>query len=414
MPSHSGPNIKGEENLVFSYDLGDVKNSYEGPPTQNYVHQNVANCSTTSGWSGTSVHTQYGLSRTFGVKKDGKTTLHVMYSPNDSAGTSYPTFTLKDLNGTNVQTNGGEVFYLTFEWKSEGAQYLVEGGDKYNLSTFYGNGWKTGSHMSAQDLGSVSIGNGWYRRTVKYTAAAVAGQTPLMRFGSGYKRTQGGTYQLWVANIAMTSNHPAGNWLPGQSIRSATQGLLDHTANSTIDLINVSFDSNAQMTFDGTDDTASVASYSAIELVDNVSIEYVYKRLSTDPILDVIANKYHSTGWELFCTTTNKFRLAGRNGDGTYYSTTNGAYTIQNNQYYHLVAIKEGLSWRLYVNGELYADLTANTVGTWSNTGILQIGGEGSGYYPNMQLPILKIYNKVLTAEEIKSNFNAIKGRFNI
>jgi hypothetical protein len=168
------------------------------------------------------------------------------------------------------------------------------------------------------------------------------------------------------------------------------------------------------MTFDGTDDTVSVPSYSAIELVDNVSIEYVYMRLSTDPILDVIANKYHNTGWELFCQTGNTFALAGRNGDGTYYSTANPAYTIQNNKYYHLVAIKEALSWRLYVNGELYAYLTANSIGTWSNTGILQIGGEGAGYFPNMKLPVLKIYNRVLTASEISINFNAIKNRFNI
>jgi hypothetical protein len=168
------------------------------------------------------------------------------------------------------------------------------------------------------------------------------------------------------------------------------------------------------LTFDGTDDTISINSYSAIELVDNVSIEYIYKRLSTDPVLDVIANKYHSTGWELFCRTNNTFALAGRNGDGTYYSTSNAAYTIQNNIYYHLVAMKEGLSWRLYVNGVLYAYLTANSVGTWSNTGVLQIGGEGSGYYPNMELPVLKIYNKVLSTQEVQQNYNAYKNRFNL
>jgi hypothetical protein len=191
-------------------------------------------------------------------------------------------------------------------------------------------------------------------------------------------------------------------------------GLKDLTGNSTVNLTNVSFSSSGEVVFDGTNDTISVPSYPAIELVDNVSIEYVYKRLSTDAILDVIANKYHSTGWELFCTTGNEFALAGRNGDGTYYATTNAAYTIENNKYYHLVAIKEGLSWRLYVNGGLYAYLTAGSIGTWSNSGILQIGGEGSGYYPNMQLPVLKIYNRVLTVNEIRQNYNALKTRFGI
>ena len=218
---------------------------------------------------------------------------------------------------------------------------------------------------------------------------------------------------LTMTGVFLDESH-AVQWLLGGTTRSATQGLLDVVGTTQIDLTNVSFDSNAQIVFDGTDDTISVSSNSAMELVDNVSIEYVYMRLSTDSILDIIANKYHNTGWELFCTTANTFALGGRNGDGTYYSTSNAAYTIQNNTYYHLVAIKEGLSWRLYVNGELYASLTANSIGTWSNTGILQIGGEGAGYFPNMKLPVLKIYNRVLKASEISRNFNAIQAKFNI
>lgn len=196
--------------------------------------------------------------------------------------------------------------------------------------------------------------------------------------------------------------------------RSATASLIDLKETSNIDLSNVSFDSTGQPIWDGTNDRSDVTSHPAIEIVDNVSIEYVYKRLSTDPVLDVIANKYHSTGWELFCTTANKFSLAGRNGDGTYYSTGNGGQTMVNNKFYHLVAQKEGTSWRLYVNGELDSSTTANSVGTWSNTGVLQIGGEGNGYFPNMELPVFKIYNKVLSTSEIKQNFNAYKNRFDI
>jgi hypothetical protein len=218
--------------------------------------------------------------------------------------------------------------------------------------------------------------------------------------------------KVYIANIQLEVGSYASPFTA--TSRSDTQSLIELTKTTDIDWGAYSFDSNGQPFWDGTNDRTDVTSYPAIEIVDDVSIEYVYKRLSTDPVLDVIANKYHSTGWELFCTTANKFALAGRNGDGTYYSMSNGAYTIQNNQYYHLVAIKEGLSWRLYVNGELYASLTANSVGTWSNTGVLQIGGEGNGYFPHMELPVLKIYNKVLSVAEIKQNYNAYKNRFNL
>lgn len=40
--------------------------------------------------------------------------------------------------------------------------------------------------------------------------------------------------------------------------------------------------------------------------------------------------------------------------------------------------------------------------------------GEGSGYYPNMELPIFRIYNRALTAQEVKQNYQQYKTRFNL
>ena len=37
MPTSSGPNQTGEENLVFAYDTGDLNNSYIGEPTVNFI-----------------------------------------------------------------------------------------------------------------------------------------------------------------------------------------------------------------------------------------------------------------------------------------------------------------------------------------------------------------------------------------
>ena len=272
-------------------------------------------------------------------------------------------------------------------------------GKSIGYSTYFGSGY-SGSSTSFGSLNTE-----WTRYQYTWTAS-----NTLSFYSYWWPNGTTAPYAIDMCDFQVEINGHATQFTTGT--RSATQGLIDRTGNSTIDISNASFDSNAQMVFDGTDDTASVASHSGIEIVDNVSIEYVYKRLSTDSVLDVIANKYHGTGWELFCTTGNKFSLAGRNGDGTYYSTGNSGQTMVNNKFYHLVAIKEGTSWRLYVNGELDSSTTANTVGTWSNNGILQIGGEGTGYYPNMELPVLKIYNKALTAAEVLQNYNATKGRF--
>jgi hypothetical protein len=379
MPTHAGPNIFGEETLVFGYDLADTVNSYIGEPTTNqYTNPDFTNG--TTGWSFASWdgNVTYGTDNVLGPF--GKTIPVLKLTKNTTSAYSH-----------FHQYNSGK--YTT--------------GNQYTLSAWVkGSGTLRGNTQWGGIEQSFSLTGDW--QYVKYTVTAPNNDN--FPYWAAEALTTGTVmYMVYAQSEQKTHATP---FVAGT--RSATQGLLPLIGNSTIDLTNVSFDANAQMTFDGTDDTVSVPSYSAIELVDNVSIEYVYMRLSTDPILDVIANKYHNTGWELFCQTGNTFALAGRNGDGTYYSTANPAYTIQNNKYYHLVAIKEALSWRLYVNGELYAYLTANSIGTWSNTGILQIGGEGAGYFPNMKLPVLKIYNRVLTASEISRNFNAIKSRFNI
>jgi hypothetical protein len=379
MPTHAGPNIFGEETLVFGYDLADTVNSYIGEPTTNqYTNPDFTNG--TTGWSFASWdgNVTYGTDNVLGPF--GKTIPVLKLTKNTTSAYSH-----------FHQYNSGK--YTT--------------GNQYTLSAWVkGSGTLRGNTQWGGIEQSFSLTGDW--QYVKYTVTAPNNDN--FPYWAAEALTTGTVmYMVYAQSEQKTHATP---FVAGT--RSATQGLLPLIGNSTIDLTNVSFDANAQMTFDGTDDTVSVPSYSAIELVDNVSIEYVYMRLSTDPILDVIANKYHNTGWEIFCQTGNTFALAGRNGDGTYYSTANPAYTIQNNKYYHLVAIKEALSWRLYVNGELYAYLTANSIGTWSNTGILQIGGEGAGYFPNMKLPVLKIYNRVLTASEISRNFNAIKSRFNI
>jgi len=402
MSANAGPDIV-EDGIVFYYDTGNTVKSYIGEPTENLF--------------GTTA---------MAFQSDYPDFTSYIQNGSDSIGN----YIIKDTvnapwyTGLRVRDNGvrplttGVSYVVSFECQSP--QY----GWSWSLdSNQYGGDWdgNDSGRTSFTNLIFISTGGTTYTQDMVNTWQKVQ-YVVYMKSWSGGSPTAYPIDSFFpdINNIKVYYRNPqievskthATQYTP--TSRSVTQGLLDMTGAGTIDLTNASFTSNAQLTFDGTNDTVSVNSYPAIELVDNVSIEYVYMRLATDPILDVIANKYHSTGWELFCTTGNEFALAGRNGDGTYYATTNAAYTIENNKYYHLIAMKEGLSWRLYVNGQLYASLTANTIGTWSNTGILQIGGEGSGYYPSMNLPLLKIYNRALTGSEVLTNYNALKTRFGI
>ena len=393
MPSHAGPNPALDSNIVFSYDTGDTSNSYRGEPTTNTVgNLNSYNPLDLYTWASTGNTSTWSRDTSTPLSPVKGIPLKEVSSGTDSYSDTYNTSQDNISAASSGQTWTVSVYAL------------ANAGTNLQIWIFGAN--SSGNYVELAVNGFTSTGQ-WQRISVTMTFSNGSTAYVQSRVATS---TNGGV--IWWDGLQVEQKPNPTQFTTGT--RSATQGLLPLINNPTIDLSSVSFDSNAQMIWDGTDDTISINSYPAIELADNISIEYVYMRLSTDPVLDVIANKYHTVGWELFCQTGATFALAGRNGDGTYYATSNPAYAIQNNQYYHLVAIKDGFSWKLYVNGQLYSYLTAGTIGTWSNSGILQIGGEGAGYYPNMKLPIFKIYNSALSADQVKQNYQQYKTRFNL
>jgi hypothetical protein len=393
MPTSVGPNPSADNSIVFSYDVGDTSNSYIGEPTTNTVgNLNSYNPLDLYTWASTGNTSTWSRDTTIFPSPVNGIPLKELSFGTDSYSDTYNT-TQDNISAAS----SGQIWTVS-------VYALAAAGTNLQVWIFGSN--SSGNYIEL-DVRNFTATGAWQRISVSMTFTNGSTAYVQARVATA---TNGAT--IWWDGLQVEQKSNPTQFTTGT--RSTTQGLLPLINNPTINLSSVSFDSNAQIIWDGTDDTISINSYPAIELVDNVSIEYVYMRLSTDPVLDVIANKYHDTGWELFCQTGATFALAGRNGDGTYYATSNPAYTIQNNQYYHLVAIKDGFSWRLYVNGQLYSYLTAGTIGTWSNSGILQIGGEGSGYYPHMKLPIFKIYNTVLSADQVQQNYRQYKSRFNL
>lgn len=98
--------------------------------------------------------------------------------------------------------------------------------------------------------------------------------------------------------------------------------------------------------------------------------------------------------------------------------------TFPTNEWFQFVYTSERVSGQdyIYLNGEqIFSGI--KLAGTLFNTsGALCFGQEqdnvGGGFAASQcfegQSPIFKLYNKVLTPQEIKQNFNALRGRFNI
>jgi hypothetical protein len=194
--------------------------------------------------------------------------------------------------------------------------------------------------------------------------------------------------------------------------RSATQGLLPLVGNSTIDLTNVSFDSNAQMVFDGTNDYIQSA-FSNFN-TPNGSIEcMVYPETgagSDQMVLNV-------GGTTTFGASRILRILDGYWAIATYGSSTEDWSTIapvSYNTWNHIVISWQGTTLSIHINTSTYS-ATRTGVVTPSGT-LLRIGAAVwnlERYYKG-KISLVKIYNRALTAQEVRQNYQQYKTRFNL
>lgn len=105
-------------------------------------------------------------------------------------------------------------------------------------------------------------------------------------------------------------------------------------------------------------------------------------------------------------------------------STTTSAVTITDssrnyfdNQWHHVIAVNNGVSSSLYVDGTLKTAAAAPWTGTspWPTNG-LNIGRDNNDavYYFSGSIGPVRVYNTALTLPQIQQNYNAMRGRFGI
>lgn len=418
MPTHAGPNTFGEETLVFGYDLADTVNSYVGEPTTNTMRQsnNVTGtqygynneydtCQLVKTWNA-SLKTPVGTGATLLTDRNiGNSPWYGLNWFDDSEdGTRclsayiYPVNSVTQLRIGMVGDSSNSVFF------NLDTREITYGAGISNTNAFIQDvpgypGWlRIGANIEGRGGGWIAfLGTGFDTH-----------YTPHSPFQSFY--VCGIQYERNIASHC-TQFTPAG------TTRSATQGLLPLVGNSTIDLTSVSFDSTAQMVFDGTDDSMVVSNNSALKN-NNTSIELVIKYLNT-PNGDIIQFGVGSgTYAQYYYRAYSGYSFWNWYPVGTGYgeiAIPNAALPL--NQYHHIVMTGDDQGYvQFYINGiaQTGATRTSNTQPSNWTPADLTLGGFSWDGYSSSVIPLVKIYNKVLTASEISRNFNAIKSRFNI
>ena len=399
---HGYGKIAGADALVFAYDTGDTRNSYRGEPTVNVFNSNGegfdpldlytwATSGNTSTWSRDTTierspvggiplkETSSGTDSYSGTYGSGKWNLS-----SASIGQTWTvTVYAKATAGTNLQL-------WLFEADSNGA---------------YGG-------ITMQNFSAT--GN-WQRLVVTRTLSDSDVASVQARVATS---TNGGV--VWWDGLQMEQNGHATPFTAGT--RSDTQGLRDLTGSTSINLSNVSFDSNAQMAFDGSSDYISLPSTLTGSFNPNsFTVEAVVKY---DSFGAINSSRPYVSNWNTWSPGSQKgfiLRTFGESEyasfwwcDGVNYSSVTATTQMTTGQYYHITATYSPSVVVIYINGTLEGTSTALLSGiVFESTTRIGFGTINTGYFDG-EIPVVKMYNRALPAAEVKNNYNNYKGRFNL
>jgi hypothetical protein len=417
MSAHANPDII-DDGLVFLYDTDDGK-SYKGEPTENLVP--VGDRTLTTVLQRQSYHYApwtYSLETNINGRAD---VLKIYINPTGSESSQpYADFGFQAYKSGGSQV--GDVYAVSFDY------YVPKSTNTPSLLVAYANGYKSPTSASAATLGTYTttdLGNGWVRAT-RITTITTAGNTHW-RFGlnSNYDETE-----VYVDNFQVELKSHATPFVDGT--RSNTQGLLDRTGNSTIDLSPASYDSNAQITFDGTDDYITIGSDSVLQDIGSfATIECWFKSSS------LVGSKFAiMVGWgdgtsyysnfgigNWFSAWSDESIYVGINSSAVVYAERDGSAKYHDGNWHHAVALMGHNNHKIYVDGSevsvsfAYGSNSVSTsklFGFSSGTEVyIGLRPYGNGHFQG-DLPVVKIYNRLLSDDEILQNFNATKSRFGL
>lgn len=389
MPTSVGPKSKGKDNLVFGYDTGDTVNSYKGEPTE-------------------------PLRGTFPTDTEFPTGYHWNYEYDheivDAPVSNHFLSNKKWIKSTRDTTGSRRVLFLNNSFTS-GSTYTFSCyvySDDSRLTSLqqlsHNGGYSAhqgGTIYASADLGTVKRIHGtWIQQQ---NGSSIYGmQTNNAALGTTFYMTG-----LQVEEKANPTQLTAGS-------RSADSGsLIDLTGNSTIDVTNVSFDSDAQVDFDGSNDYGEISDSTLFDFgTSDFSMEAVIKGTGTSNYRTIFYHFYNPGFVYITMINTGVMRVWIHN------KVLNGNTNILDGKYHHTAFVRQGDTLTFYVDGVEDATSTGWTSKSATNTSKgASIGRyiDGSTAYPfDGAINVLNAYNRALTASEIKANFNAIKGRFNI
>lgn len=402
MSCNVGPNevVSG---LVLSVDMNNTQKSWIGTPVSNQVtnsdnlassRTNPANC---------------GLS----------------FTDFSSGGPTNGSF----VRITRVTTTG-----VTSDW-AYNFTYSITTGNKFTFSCYARcvDGTTATIGFSNPDMEGVSFNltPQWQRFSAQFTSNIQGIQWFRINRSNAATNTIGCTYDLAMAQLEdspfvtpyMSSGATAAS-------RTATQAIVDLTKNTSITAFNLTYNTDASFSFNGST-SYLVTPATAVSTLnpDALTVEAWVYHYSFGPAGQ--SGRAYINNWSSFNTADQRgfilrtyayqqnpsFWWCWGPGANTYYTLVSSV-TLKTYTWYHIVGtFEKNVAAKIYVNGVLTgtqsgAPYIGNSL-VYDTTNGIHIGKSPiNASWMDGKIGVSNLYNRTLSATEIMQNYNSLKSRY--
>lgn len=408
---HTGPNIVNN-GLLFGYDTGygsTLNNNvysrfFRGRPTTNLL----TNIGYTFGTQDTAAFkTNYGTETNF-VPTLGERTTHFVNIFNTGANSCCPSpFIFGDFSVSPSTVYTYQIIFRTNNGYSH-PNYMYQ---------YQFNGGSYITEFGLLDGGRIEeLGEGWRHGWGTFTTNASTNRIIAYLFHYEYNFFN----KIEIAGVSLTFGNTVlrPNQIPnvGQT-RSSFVSLLDVTKQRFVDTSNVTFNTVGSMVFDGTDDFINLP-VAALPAMNQMTIELVNFGIDARNSSVIAGGIGGSQDLNIHLPW----------GDGNIYWDVgrpfNRVFKAAGSEYigwHHWVFTKNSSTgiMNIYRDGVLWAQNTGQTSPIISlEGGTASIGrysnGSTNAFHHNGTVPVMRIFNRELSQQEVTRNFDSYRNRFGI
>ena len=383
-----GPKIE-TSGLQLYYDVNNIK-SYPGEPTTNLLPTNY------------SMAGAHGITVTFIEMDNGWEKYSI--SGTWAADDTYPYSMI--VRPATVSFTGGVAYTTKITLKTNVLDKFVYFGTAINyVNQPMDNNGTTVTSTNADGSVNVERKNFIYTSTTSQNGyLATRGLTAGTTFNAS-------TDFVWCKHAQIEQKaHPTQYLTPGTA-RPDAAGLKDLSGNGQhATLANMTFDSNAEIDWDGVDDTTIQSAGSSVLTEAECTVDIWFKSNVTTSSQRMVRAVGSSTNryYFILSPSANFSVVRGENSSrvvSTAYGTTD----------YHNAVVywnSTGYVLKIWMDGVLEYSGTYSGVAGGGNE-YLRLGTtvESEQNY-NGKMPVVKVYNRALSDAERLQNYNAVKSRF--